>query len=256
MILDIFQPDSGDISVMGGPMSDDKKNRIGYLPEERGLYQDIPLDRCLTFLAALKGMPEKSSSPKLNEYLERFDLYDVRDKKVKELSKGMQQKAQLISTLVHDPELVIIDEPFTALDPVNTEMVKDILQQKRDEGTAIIMSTHQMNQVEELCDRILLIDHGHRVLYGTLQEIQSQFASRDILVKPLTHLPEAIDGVASIRVHNGRHLLSLEEHVEPNQVLKNLINTGTEIAAFEIAVPPLNEIFIQVVRKQSRSQNG
>ena len=256
MILDIFQPDSGEISVMGGPMSDDKKNRIGYLPEERGLYQDIPLDRCLTFLAALKGMLESASGPKLDRYLQHFDLYEVRHKKVKELSKGMQQKAQLISTLVHDPELVIIDEPFTALDPVNTEMVKDILQQKRDEGKAIIMSTHQMNQVEELCDRILLIDHGHRVLYGTLQEIQSQFASRDILVTPLTSLPESIEGVASIKVHNGRHLLSLEEHAEPNQVLKNLINIGTEIAAFEIAVPQLNEIFIQVVRKQSRGQNG
>ncbi len=256
MILDIFQPDSGTISVFDSAMTDEKKNRIGYLPEERGLYQDIPLDRCLTFLAALKGMPESASGPKLDEYLERFDLYDVKKKKVKELSKGMQQKAQLISTLVHDPELVIIDEPFTALDPVNTEMVKDILQQKRDEGKAIIMSTHQMNQVEELCDRILLIDHGHRVLYGTLQEIQSQFSSRDIFVTPLTPLPESIEGVAFIRVLNGRHLLSLEEHAKPNQVLKNLINMGTEIAAFEIAVPPLNEIFIQVVRKQSRGQHG
>jgi len=256
MILDIFQPDAGEISVMGGPMTDEKKNRIGYLPEERGLYQDIPLDRCLTFLASLKGMPEKTSDPLLSEYLERFDLSEVRDKKVKELSKGMQQKAQLISTLVHDPDLVIIDEPFTALDPVNTAMVKKILEQKRDEGKAIIMSTHQMNQVEELCDRILLIDHGHQVLYGTLQEIQSRFASRDILVTPLTPLPEVIEGVTSVRELNGRHFLTLKEHAEPNQVLKYLINQGTEIAAFEIAIPPLNEIFIQVVKKQAKDQNG
>ena len=114
-------------------------------------------------------MPEKSVAPILADYLKLFDLYEVRNKKVKELSKGMQQKAQLIATLIHDPELLIIDEPFTALDPVNTEMVKDILESKRNEGKAIIMSTHQMNQVEELCDRILLIDHGRRVLYGTLQ---------------------------------------------------------------------------------------
>ncbi len=256
MILDIFTPDSGEISMMGGRMSDEKKNRIGYLPEERGLYQDIPLERCLTFLASLKGMPEKTSNPLLTQYLERFDLHEVRDKKVKELSKGMQQKAQLISTLVHDPDLIIIDEPFTSLDPVNTAMVKEILEQKREEGKAIIMSTHQMNQVEELCDRILLIDHGHRVLYGTLREIQSKFASRDILVTPLTPLPKVIEGVSSVRELNGRHYLTLEEHAEPNQVLKYLINQGTEIAAFEIAVPPLNEIFIQVVRKQSRGQHG
>ncbi|MBW6466762.1 MAG: ATP-binding cassette domain-containing protein [Brevefilum sp.] len=255
MILDIFEPDSGEISILGGPMTDDKKNRIGYLPEERGLYQDIPLERCLVFLATLKGMPEKSAASKLTEYLQYFDLYDVRDKKVKELSKGMQQKAQLISTLVHDPDLIIIDEPFTALDPVNTEMVKDILEAKRDEGKAIIMSTHQMNQVEELCDRILLIDHGHLVLYGTLQEIQDRFASRDIFVRPRTPLPAVIEGITEIRQMNGRQLLVLAEDVEPHQVLKTLINQGIEMTAFEVAIPPLNEIFIQVVKKQARDED-
>ncbi|NLN69963.1 MAG: ATP-binding cassette domain-containing protein [Chloroflexi bacterium] len=256
MILDIFEPDSGDIQVMGGPMTDEKKNHIGYLPEERGLYQDISLGRCLTFLATLKGMPEKLVEAKLVDYLKLFDLYEVRDKKVKELSKGMQQKAQLIATLIHDPELVIIDEPFAALDPINTQMVKDILEEKRDEGKAIIMSTHQMNQVEELCDRILLIDHGHSVLYGTLQEIQSQFTSQDILVSALAPLPESIDGVASFRQVNGRDLLVLSEGAQPNQVLKQLINQGVEITAFEIAVPSLNEIFIQVVQQQAERQNG
>ena len=255
MILDIFEPDSGEITVLDGPMTDDKKNRIGYLPEERGLYQDIPLGRCLTFLASLKGMPEKSIGPKLIDYLKYFDLYNVRDKKVKELSKGMQQKAQLISTLVHDPDLIIIDEPFTSLDPVNTEMVKDILEEKRDEGKAIIMSTHQMNQVEELCDRILLIDHGHRVLYGTLQEIQEQFASHDIFVRPRTPLPPVIEGVKEIRQLNGRQLLVLSENVEPHQVLKTLINQGIEMTAFEVAIPPLNEIFIQVVKKQEKDED-
>ena len=250
MILDIFQPDSGKISVLDGPMTEEKKNHIGYLPEERGLYQDIPLERCLVFLATLKGMEEHTAKAELEDYLKRFDLYEFRDKKVKELSKGMQQKAQLISTLVHDPQLVIIDEPFTSLDPVNTEMVKDLLEQKRDEGKAIIMSTHQMNQVEELCDRILLIDHGQRVLYGTLQEIQNKFASRDILVTPLNTMPESIDGVREIKKLNGRYFLALEAEAEPNQILKSLINAGVELNEFEIAVPPLNEIFIQVVKKQ------
>jgi len=250
MILDIFEPDSGEISILGGPMEEEKKNRIGYLPEERGLYQDIPLERCLTFLATLKGMDEKQAKTTLEDYLKQFELYEHRDKKVKELSKGMQQKAQLITTLVHDPELVIIDEPFTSLDPVNTEMVKDMLEKKRDEGKAIIMSTHQMNQVEELCDRILLIDHGQRVLYGTLREIQNQFASRDILITPLSALPENITGVANIKKLNGRYQLVLKEDAEPKNILKELVNQGVELMEFEIAVPPLNEIFIQVVQRE------
>jgi len=256
MILDIFEPDSGEISVFGGPMTEEKKNRIGYLPEERGLYQDIPLERCLTFLATLKGMNESAASAELKEYMKRFDLYEYRDKKVKELSKGMQQKAQLITTLAHDPELVIIDEPFTSLDPVNTEMVKDILEMKRDEGKAIIMSTHQMNQVEELCDRILLIDHGQRMLYGTLREIQNNFSSRDIMVTPLSNLPDSINGVREIRKLNGRYRLVLEDESEPNKILKNLINQGVELIEFEIAVPPLNEIFIKVVKEQEGDDNG
>ena len=255
MILDIFRPDSGEISIFGGPMEEAKKNLIGYLPEERGLYQDIPLNRCLTFLASLKGMDDQKINALLDDYLEQFDLKGVRDKKVKELSKGMQQKAQLITALIHDPKLVIIDEPFTSLDPVNTKMVKDILETKRNEGKSIIMSTHQMNQVEELCDRILLIDHGRRILYGTLQEIQDQFSSKDILVTPLNTLPETIEGVTEIRKFNGRFRLVLEENAKPNQILKSLINKGVEINEFEVAVPPLNEIFIQVVSKQEGNKN-
>ena len=255
MILDIFEPDSGKIEVLDGPMNEEKKNRIGYLPEERGLYQDIPLERCLTFLATLKGMSEQDAGMKLAAYMKQFDLYEHRNKKVKELSKGMQQKAQLISTLVHDPELVIIDEPFTSLDPVNTEMVKDMLEKKRDEGKAIIMSTHQMNQVEELCDRILLIDHGQRVLYGTLGEIQSKFSSRDIMVTPISPLPESIPGVVEIQKLNGRYRLVLEEDAQTNEILKSLINEGVEMTEFEIAVPPLNEIFIQVVKTQKVAEN-
>jgi len=255
MILDIFTPDSGDISILGGKMDEEKKNRIGYLPEERGLYQDIPLERCLTFLATLKGMNENKASAELARYMKLFDLYESRSKKVKELSKGMQQKAQLITTLVHDPELIIIDEPFTSLDPVNTEMVKHMLETKRDEGKAIIMSTHQMNQVEELCDRILLMHHGQRLLYGTLSEIQSNFSSRDILVTPISSLPTSIRGVREIKKLNGRFRLVLNEGSEPNQILRDLINLGVELNEFEIAVPPLNEIFIKVVNEQVGGQN-
>jgi ABC-2 type transport system ATP-binding protein len=134
-------------------------------------------------------------------------------------------------------------------------MVKDILQIKRDEGKAIIMSTHQMNQVEELCDRILLIDYGHRVLYGTLQEIQEKFSSRDIMVTPLSDLPQTIEGVREIKKMNSRFRLILEENAKPNVILRDLINSGVELTEFEIAVPPLNEIFIKVVKEKAGGAN-
>ncbi|HOS54173.1 MAG TPA: ATP-binding cassette domain-containing protein, partial [Anaerolineaceae bacterium] len=172
IILDIFKADSGTVSILGGAMTEEKKNRIGYLPEERGLYQDIQLERCLVYLATLKGLEESEARGRINDYLQKFDLADARKKKVKELSKGMQQKAQLITTLVHKPEVVIIDEPFSALDPVNTQMVKDLLKEERHRGTTIVMCTHQMHQVEELADRIALINAGETVLYGGLTEIR------------------------------------------------------------------------------------
>src|SRR3990170_1096240 len=166
LMLDIFKPDKGQVSILGGPMSEAKKDRIGYMPEERGLYQDIPLERCLVYLGSLKGLTPEEARRRVGGYLERFELADYRRSQVKELSNGMQQKAQLIATLLHEPELVIIDEPFTSLDPVNTQMVKGLLRDLGAKGVTVIMSTHQMHQVEELCDRILLINHGRAVLYG------------------------------------------------------------------------------------------
>ena len=148
MLLDIFKPDSGSVAVLGGPMDESKKDRIGYLPEERGLYQDISLEKCLVYLASIKGMPAALIEERLTDYLQRFDLTEYRKRKVKDLSKGMQQKAQIITTFIHQPQLVIVDEPFSALDPLNTQMVKDLLREERARGTAIIMSTHQMNQAE------------------------------------------------------------------------------------------------------------
>src|SRR5512137_1731416 len=146
VLLDIFKPDSGTVSILGGSMTEAKKDHIGYMPEERGMYQDIPLDRCLVYLGTLKGLSPAEMNSRLSGYLERFDLESSRHKKVKELSKGMQQKAQLITTLIHNPDLVIIDEPFSGLDPINTQMVKDLLREQRDKGVTILMSTHQMQQ--------------------------------------------------------------------------------------------------------------
>ncbi|MEN6528802.1 MAG: ATP-binding cassette domain-containing protein [Anaerolineaceae bacterium] len=253
IILDIFKPDAGKVGIFGGPMTEEKKNRIGYLPEERGLYQDIPLERCLVYLATLKGLEENEARKRVHDFLERFDLADSSRKKVKELSKGMQQKAQLINTLVHDPNAIIIDEPFSSLDPVNTQMVKDLLREKRDEGKTIIMCTHQMHQVEELADRIALINQGKTVLYGSLTEIQRQFASDAVLVRSLNPLPEQLPGVVEIRDHNGSKLLKFEKGRTAQDVLRILVENKILLEQFEIAMPSLDEIFIQVVSQEMNS---
>lgn len=252
IILDIFKPDSGRVEVLGGKMDEQKKNRMGYLPEERGLYQDIPLDRCLVYLATLKGLDSALAHKRIDEYLMRFDLVEARKKKVKEMSKGMQQKAQLITALVHQPDIIIIDEPFTALDPVNTQMVKDILIEQRSQGKTIIMCTHQMHQVEELCDRLVLIDRGKALLYGTLTEVRRKFAKPSVLVTTADPLPEKVEGVGAVEKVNGNHLLHLVNGTEPGDVLKTLVKKGINLERFEIALPTLDEIFIEVVKKQGK----
>lgn len=248
IILDIFKPDSGSVSILGGAMTEEKKNTIGYLPEERGLYQDIPLDRCLAYLASLKGLKPQETRARMDSYLERFDLAKDRHKKLKELSKGMQQKAQLIATLIHRPSLIIIDEPFSALDPVNTQMVKDLLVEERRQGVTIVMCTHQMHQVEELCDRLVLINQGEVLLYGSLEEIRHRYEARAVLVRSHGGLPDVIIGTAGREPLNGVTRLKLAPGAAPQDVLKSLVAQNVTIEQFEIAVPTLDEIFIEVVQ--------
>ena len=249
MLLDIFKPDQGQISVLGGAISEEKKNRIGYMPEERGMYQDIQLERCLVYFGRLKGLSNQEIHTRLEGWLDKFDLSAHRRKKVKELSKGMQQKAQIIATLLHEPELIIIDEPFSSLDPVNTQMIKTLLQSERDKGRTILMSTHQMHQVEELCDRILLVNQGRDVLYGKLSEIRGQYASHAVLVRSAQELPQ-VHGVIDRQQANGAVLLRLDDHTTPQEVLVNLVGKGVQLDQFEIAAPDLDEIFIQVVAEE------
>jgi ABC-2 type transport system ATP-binding protein len=257
LMLDIFRPDRGTVSILSGPMSEAKKDRIGYMPEERGLYQEITLERCLIHLATLKGVSQGEARSRLDQQLRRWDLWAHRTKKVKELSKGMQQKAQIINTILHRPELVIVDEPFAALDPVNTQLVKDLMRELRDEGVTIIMSTHQMHQVEELCDRILLIDDGENVLYGELDEIRRQYASRAVMVRAAGDLAAdweqeiwRVAGVAEVLPHNTAVKLVLTEDSTPQQVLSALVARDILLERFEIAVPTLDEIFIRVVEER------
>jgi ABC-2 type transport system ATP-binding protein len=246
MMLDILKPDHGTVSILGGPMTEEKKDRIGYMPEERGLYQDVSLERCLLYMASLKGLQPGDARQRLEVLLERFDLTPHKSKKVKELSKGMQQKAQIINTILHRPELIIIDEPFTALDPINTQLVKSLMRELRADGATILMSTHQMHQVEELCDRILLIDHGRDVLYGDLDRIRRDYSGHAVMVQATGELP-AIPGVEAMARHNGAVRLTLADETTPQQVLEGLVASQVILERFEIAVPTLDEIFIRVV---------
>jgi len=252
-ILDIFHPDAGQISVLGSKMNEEKKNLIGYLPEERGLYQEITLERCLTFLASLKGMQPEIIKNRLNDYLEKFELSAYRKKKVKELSKGMQQKAQLITTLIHEPRIILADEPFSALDPVNTELLKHMLLELRDQGKAVVLSTHQMSQVEELCDRIVLVDRGQVVLYGSLEEIRDHYTGNAVLVRPQGPLPQ-LAGVTTTSPQNGNFRLELAPGVTPQAILQQLVAQDVTLEQFEIAVPTLDEIFIKVVTSGGESE--
>jgi ABC-2 type transport system ATP-binding protein len=247
VMLDIFRPDSGSVSILSGPMTEAKKDHIGYMPEERGLYQDVPLDRCLNYLGSLKGLSSADVHRRAGEYLERFGLAVHKHKKVKELSKGMQQKAQLIVTLLHEPELLIVDEPFSGLDPVNTQMVMDLLQEQRQKGVTILLCTHLMHQVEALCDRLVLIDHGQVKLYGRLDDIQRQYSGHAVVVRAAGALP-SLPGVENIEQDNSATRLTLSVTTSPQDVLRALVAQNVVVEQFEVAKPTLDEIFIRVVQ--------
>ena len=248
MMLDIFRPDSGEVRVFGGKMTEGAKNRIGYLPEERGLYQDLKLEQTLVYLATLKGLAEADARERLTHWLKRLELYEHRNKKVQELSRGMQQKAQIISTLVHDPDLIVIDEPFSGLDPVNTRLVKEIIEEQRAAGKAVVMSTHQMYQVEALCSRIVLIDHGSTVLYGQVDEIKRQFAGNAVTLEGQGDFAN-LAGVLEARRQNGTWHLTLATGTSAQDIFQVLATQdGVKIERFEIAEPSLEDIFIHVVK--------
>jgi ABC-2 type transport system ATP-binding protein len=248
MMLDIFKPDAGTVSVFGGALDLGKKRRIGYMPEERGLYKDLKLEPTLVYLATLKGLDEKTAQARLGAWLERMELAEHRQKKVQELSKGMQQKAQIIATLLHEPDLIVIDEPFAGLDPVSTRLVKQILEEQRGAGRSILMSTHQMYQVEALCDRIVLIDEGRTVLYGAVHDIKRNFAGNAIVVEGQGDFTD-IPGVIETRKQNGTWHLALSLGTDPQAVFRTLAaRDGLKIERFELEEPSLDDIFVNVVQ--------
>ena len=248
MIMDIIKPDSGEVTIQGKKLDESVKNSLGYLPEERGLYKKLRVMDTIVYLASLKGMNPRAAEAKAEKILAQMDMLVNRRKKIEELSKGMGQIIQFIVTIIHDPQLIILDEPFFGLDPVNTELSKNIIIGLRNQGKAVILSTHQMNQVEELCDRILMVNKGRAVLYGGLTEIKSRYTNNAVRLGFEGELGE-VSGVTEKRPHKDYVELVLDGRTTPQQLLEALVRRGIVINRFEIATPPLNEIFLDVVGK-------
>ncbi len=243
MLLDIIRPDSGRITVLNRS-SGDVKDCIGYLPEERGLYRKLSVMDTLLYLGSLKN---NQSEERALELLEKMGLLSHRDKKVSELSKGMQQKIQIIAAIIHDPDLVILDEPFTGLDPVNMKLVQDLILELKNKGKTILISTHMMDKVERMCDRIFMIHRGNGVLYGSINEIKSRYGKNTIFLEFEGELKN-IHGVKKINNSGNYAELILDSGADSQSVLKSIVD-GVRVNKFEISVPSLNEIFIEVVEK-------
>ena len=248
MLMDIIKPDSGEVKMLGEKMNENAKNKIGYLPEERGLYKKMRVIDSIVYLASLKGMDKDTAEKRAGELLNKMGMLPHQRKKTEELSRGMAQIIQFIVTITHDPQLVILDEPFSGLDPVNTELMKKMFLELKEQGKAVMLSTHQMNQVEELCDRILMINNGQAVLYGDLAQVKSKYQSNSILLEYKGELG-TIPGVSEQNLRKGYAELVLDGTATPQQILENLVSKGITITRFEIATPPLNDIFIQIVGK-------
>ena len=245
VVMDILQPDEGTVQVLGQPPGQ-ANARVGYLPEERGLYRNLKVLDNLVYLAELKGVSRSSARERAMHLLERIQLEEWASRKVRDLSQGMQQRLQFVASLIHDPKVLFLDEPFQGLDPVNVERIKEFMAELHREGKTIILSTHQMSMVEALCDRILLIHQGRAVLYGPLAEIKQQYAPHAVRVRaPL--IPSDLPGVVGVEPDDGAFNLALAEGARPQEVLRALLDCDVEVQAFEVAPVPLEDIFVAVV---------
>jgi len=250
MVMRIVLPDAGAVFFDGEPVDDDRRRLIGYLPEERGLYRKMKVLEHLVFLGTVRGVPPGEARRRAAAWLEQFDLGDWATHKVEALSKGMQQKVQLIGTILHRPRLLILDEPFSGLDPINTRELKDLMRAMRDEGVTIVLSTHVLSQVDELCDHICLINQARPILTGALAEIRERFGGRTWEVEggfdraALERLPQ-VEAVHPLR---GRYLVDLRPEAAPRELLASLLELG-EVDLFARFVPDLENIFIRAVEE-------
>lgn len=252
MVMSIIYPDSGTIRVLGAPRAIDVKDRIGYLPEERGLYRKMTVERTLRYFGRLKGLAGATLEGRIDEGLTRVGLSEWRRKRVEALSKGMQQKVQFLAATLHGPELVILDEPFSGLDPLNTELLQSMMLELRSRNTTVIFSTHQMELAQRLCDRIVLINRGRKLIEGSLHDVRSQFSERVVLLDgegdfaALSGLP----GVQNVRVTGGHARLELADHTDPDTLLRAAL-AHVRLTRFEVQRPDLHQIFVKLVGSDS-----
>jgi ABC-2 type transport system ATP-binding protein len=246
MVMNILVPDAGTILVLGKPVSDETRDSIGYLPEERGLYPRMKVRALIIFLAALHGLSEAEADRRAREWLDRFELGEWSEKKMVDLSKGMQQKVQFITSVIHRPPIVILDEPFSGLDPVNAATIKDVMLEMRDQGSTVILSSHRMEQVEKMCDSICLINHGRSVLDGDLRAIKQSYGKNTVHIE-FTGSDAFLNhpAVASVNRFASGVEAKLKPGADAQEILKAAVQSGAQIIRFELLEPSLNEIFIE-----------
>ena len=256
MITGIFYPDSGQVIFNGkkfDPLSDFRN--IGYMPEERGLYKKMKIGEQAVYLARLKGLSHAEATQKAKEWFVKFEMQSWWNKKVEDLSKGMSQKLQFVTTVLHEPKLIILDEPFSGLDPVNANLIKDEIFKLAKNGSTIIFSTHRMEQVEEICDHIVLINKGQKILDGSVNNVKQEF-KENIYKLGANTLPEHLmTYIFEVVKHEPTQvLLRLQHDATPNDVLKHFINQGVAIQSFNEVLPSLNDIFIQLVESTTTAR--
>jgi ABC-2 type transport system ATP-binding protein len=248
MIMNIIHPDSGQIRLFGDSSVEQAKARIGYMPEERGLYRKMTVAKVLAFFGAIKGLSSNETSSRVSQWLRRVELTDWANKKVEELSRGMHQKLQFAVTAINEPELLILDEPFAGLDPLNMDLLKAIMLEMRNEGKTIIFSTHVMHEAEQLCDSILLINKGQAILDDSLANIKSRRSSHVISaeLEGDTDFIENLPIVKAVKSDGNNFEITLSDNADTQQLLKVLVEC-LNVRRFEVKVPSLHEIFVELV---------
>lgn len=248
MVLGLIFPDEGNVLYQGKPYSNDELRNLGYLPEERGLYPKVRVSDQLIYLGQLRGMSKKDADRNLKRWLDRFEVPEYYGKKVEELSKGNQQKIQFIASIIHSPKIVILDEAFSGLDPVNVELLKSTVKELRDSGTSILFSTHRMEHVEELCRNITILHRSNAVLKGSLKDIKKQFPKERVILSTESEVTglKDIKGVTNVIRHEYGYEIGIANEAVGGEILRHAIGQST-IQRFEIKEPTLNEIFIKTV---------
>ena len=250
ILMDIIRADSGEVRAFGEPRRRDHLDRLGYLPEERGLYKKLTVVEVMTYFGALKGLTRAEAHRRSLEWLERVELPQVAGWKIERLSKGMSQKVQIAATLLSDPDVCVLDEPTTGLDPVNVRLVQDLLAERRSHGRTTILSTHQMNQVEALCDRVALLNKGRLIVYGAVDEVRRRYSRPEVLVAAREPLPSVPQAAAVVREGDGAWRVTLANGTEPAGLLAALLSAGAVVDSFQPMLAPMEDIFLRVVREE------